>query len=121
MLIVTIKKITGMTKVTNITDESFHGKVLDSDIPVLVDFWAERCKPCELIAPVIEELADEYTGMVKVVKLNTEQCPNITSKYGIRIIPAILLFNYGQVVDKLVGVVPKQVISVMIKNLIEPN
>jgi thioredoxin 1 len=110
-----------MTKVTNETDDSFHGKVLDSDIPVLVNFWAEWCKPCKLIAPVLEELADEYIGMVKVVKLDTEQCPNITSKYGIRIIPTLLLFNYGQVVDKLVGVVPKQIISAMIKNLIEPT
>lgn len=101
-----------------LTEQDFDEKVLSSDQPVLVDFWAEWCGPCHMIAPAIEEIAAEYKGKVMVGKLNVDQHPAIAARYGIRSIPSILLFKDGQVSDQLVGAVPKAKITDMIKRAI---
>jgi thioredoxin 1 len=101
-------------KPVQITDATFESEVLKSDIPVVVDFWAPWCGPCQMIAPVIEELAAEFDGKVKITKMNTDE--NITaSQFGIRGIPTLLIFKQGQVVDSIVGAVPKSIISAKLK------
>jgi thioredoxin 1 len=91
-------------------DMNFEQEVLRSDVPVLVDFWAPWCGPCRMVAPVIDEIAKEYQGKLKVVKLNTDDNQDVAFRYGIRSIPTIGIFNNGQVVDGVLGAVPKQVI-----------
>ena len=93
------------------TDANFETEVLDSDRPVLVDFWATWCGPCRTIAPTIEELASEYDGKAKVVKLDVDNNPQTAMKYGIRSIPSLLFFKEGRPVDQMVGVVPKRVLA----------
>lgn len=90
------------------TDQNFESEVLKSDLPVLVDFWAPWCGPCRMIAPVVEEISQEYTGKLKVVKINTDENQAIAVKYGIRSIPTIGIFKGGKVVDSVIGAVPKQ-------------
>jgi thioredoxin 1 len=97
-----------MSKVVHVDDNNFKAEALDSAVPVLVDFWAAWCGPCKMIAPIIEELAVEFNGKVKVAKLDTEESRQIPARYGIRGIPTIILFNKGEVVDQIVGAVPKQ-------------
>ncbi len=97
-----------MAKPIEVTDATFEQEVLNADVPVLVDFWAIWCAPCRLIAPVVEELANEYEGKLKVAKLDVDHNPNTAVKYGIRSIPTLLIFKNGQVVDQIVGAVPKQ-------------
>ncbi len=89
------------------TDANFQEEVLQSDLPVLVDFWAAWCGPCRVIAPTIEELASEYEGRAKVVKLDVDANPQTAMAYNIRSIPTLLLFKGGRPVDQMVGVVPK--------------
>jgi thioredoxin 1 len=96
-----------MTKPAEVTDSSFEAEVLKSDKPVLVDFWAPWCGPCRMVAPVVEELADEYDGKVKFLKLNTDDNVNTAVKYGIRSIPTLLMFRGGQPVDQVIGFRPK--------------
>ncbi|MES2617547.1 MAG: thioredoxin [Bacteroidota bacterium] len=93
------------------TDASWETEVLQSDKPVLVDFWAEWCGPCRMIGPLVEELATEYEGKALIGKLNVDENPGVASKYGIRSIPTILVFKGGEVVDKIVGAVPKNMIA----------
>jgi len=89
------------------TDASFDQDVLNSEVPVLVDFWAEWCGPCKMIAPTVEHIASEYSGKVKVGKVNVDDNSAIAARYGIRGIPTLLLFKGGKVVDQRVGAVPK--------------
>ena len=93
------------------TDANFEAEVLNSDQPVLVDFWATWCGPCRTIAPTIEELATDYDGRARVVKLDVDNNPQTAMKYGIRSIPSILFFKGGLPVDQMVGVVPKKVLA----------
>ncbi len=96
-----------MGKALEFTDGNFEAEVLNSDQPVLVDFWAEWCGPCRMIGPVVEEMAGEYEGKAKIGKVNVDNNPEISVKYGIRSIPALLIFKDGEVVDQIVGAVPK--------------
>jgi thioredoxin 1 len=94
------------------SDSNFEQEVLNSgDTPVLVDFWAEWCGPCRMIGPLVEELATEYDGKAKIGKMNIDNNPNTPTKYGVRSIPTLLVFKNGEVVDKIVGAVPKTTIS----------
>ena len=94
-----------------ITDDTFEAEVIKSDIPVLVDFWAEWCGPCKMIAPIVEELANEMDGKVKFAKLDVDTNPKTATSYGIRGIPTMLIFNDGQPVDQVVGAVTKSVLK----------
>ncbi len=96
-----------MAKPAEVSDADFEREVLKADQPVLVDFWAPWCGPCRMVAPIVEELADEYQGQVKFVKLNTDDNVETAAKYGIRSIPTLLVFKGGQNVDQIIGFRPK--------------
>jgi thioredoxin 1 len=96
-----------VANVTEVSDVSFDQEVLKSDLPVLIDFWAPWCGPCKAISPVVEELAKEYAGRLKVVKMNVDDNPQTPSRYGVRGIPNLILFRGGEVADQIVGAVPK--------------
>jgi thioredoxin 1 len=100
-----------MASVAAITDTTFKQEVLESELPVLVDFWAPWCGPCRMVAPIVEEIATQYDGQVKVVKVNTDENPNTASQLGIRSIPTLIVFKGGQQVDTVVGAVPKTTLS----------
>lgn len=101
-----------------ITDGNFEEEVLKCDLPVLVDYWAPWCGPCRAMGPVIDELAQEYTGQVKVVKMNVDENPATPSKYGIRAIPTLILFKGGEVLEQITGAVSKSSIKEMISQKI---
>src|SRR5271165_2918496 len=94
-------------KIVHVTDASFEQEVLKSDTPVLVDFWAPWCGPCKAIAPILEELATELDGKLKIAKVNIDENDGIAVEYGIRAIPTMLLFKGGQVAEQIVGMMPK--------------
>ena len=98
-----------------VNDKNFSQEVLSSDLPVLVDFWATWCGPCRSIGPIIEELAKEYAGRVKVTKLNVDENPATPSQYGVRGIPTLILFRDGKIFDQIVGAVPKARLVAMIE------
>ncbi len=97
-----------------VTDSTFEQEVINGSGPVLVDFWADWCNPCHMIAPVLEELADEYQGQLKVGKVNVDENPETPARFGIRGIPTLLLFKDGELKEKVVGVQPKsQLVSLI--------
>lgn len=101
-------------KVVTVTDEEFESTVLQSDKPVILDFWAEWCQPCKMLSPTVEEIAGEYEDTIRVGKLNVDDNPNTATKYGIRGIPTLLFFKGGQVVQQMVGVKSKAEIKKVI-------
>jgi thioredoxin 1 len=100
------------------TDENFKSEVLESDLPVLVDFWAPWCGPCRMIAPVVEELAEEFAGSLKVAKLNTDDNMDTAIEYSIRSIPTLGIFHGGKMVDSIIGAVPKKALKLKLEQYI---
>ena len=100
-----------MSKPIEITDATFEEEVVNADTPVLVDFWADWCAPCKVIAPIVEELAKEYDGQIKFGKVDVDSNPKVATTYGIRGIPTLLIFKAGEPVDQVVGAVPKSVLK----------
>ncbi len=100
-----------MSSAAQVTDSTFKQEVLESEVPVLVDFWAPWCGPCRMVAPIVDEISVQYEGKVKVVKLNTDENPTVASQYGIRSIPTLMIFKGGQRVDMVVGAVPKTTLA----------
>ncbi len=93
-----------------VTEQSFDTEVVQSSVPVLVDFWAAWCGPCRAVAPTVEELAIEYAGKLKVVKVDVDENPDVSSRYGVQSIPTLLLFKNGDVVERLIGAYPKNML-----------
>jgi len=107
-----------MSEPTVVTDDNFAAEVLESDSPVLVDFWATWCGPCKMIAPIVEELAGEYDGRAKVCKMDVDSSQKTAAEFGIRSIPTLLLFKGGKVADQVIGAVPKQQITEKLDGLL---
>jgi thioredoxin 1 len=93
--------------ISNVSDDTFDNEVLQSSVPVLIDFWAPWCGPCKAIAPIVDEVANDYAGKLKVVKMNVDDNPRTPSRYGVRGIPNLILFKNGEVQQQIVGAVPK--------------
>jgi len=100
-----------MSKSVEVTDATFEEEVLKSELPVLVDFWAVWCAPCRMVAPIVEELASEKEGTLKVTKMDVDNNPDTAMKFGIRSIPTLLVFKNGEVVDQVVGAIPKSLLE----------
>jgi len=106
------------TQPVSVTDNDFADQVLQSDRPVLVDFWAEWCGPCRVLGPVIESLSQDYEGRVKVAKVDVDSSQQVAMQYGIRSIPTVMLFDKGQIVDTIIGVRPKSDYEKSLKRVI---
>jgi thioredoxin 1 len=91
----------------DVSDDNFKKEVMESDVPVLVDFWATWCMPCKMIAPVLDALAQQYTGKLKVCKINVDESPDVTAEYNIVSIPTLMLFSKGEVKEEIIGAVPR--------------
>ncbi len=96
-----------MSKLMEVTDATFEQEVINSDLPVIVDFWAVWCGPCKMIAPIMEDISQEYDGKIKVAKVDVDNNPNIAVKYGIRSIPTVMIFQDGKVKEQVIGAYPK--------------
>ena len=107
-----------MSKAAPLNDGDFKNEVEDSNVPVLVDFWATWCGPCQMMGPILDTMADEYDGRVKVMKLNVDSNPVTTSKFGVRGIPTLILFNKGEAVERVTGAVPKGTVDNLIKKVL---
>ncbi len=103
-----------MSAVVETTDDNFQKEVLDSDIPVLVDFWAPWCGPCKMLAPTLEEISRENNGKIKIVKINIDENQEMAGKFGIRSIPTMMIFNKGELKNQIVGSLPKEQIEKII-------
>jgi thioredoxin 1 len=104
-----------MNDILQLNDDTFEAEVLKSELPTLVDFWAPWCGPCRIVGPVVEELARDYAGRIKVAKMNVDENPKTPSTYNIRGIPTLILFKGGQIAEQIVGAVPKAKIDAMLK------
>jgi thioredoxin 1 len=107
-----------MAETADVTDATFEAEVLNSQQPVVLDFWAEWCAPCRAISPIIKQLAEDYDGKVKVLKMNIDENPQTPGRYGVRAIPTVLAFQNGQVVEQLQGARPKAAFEEMVSKLI---
>ena len=106
-----------MPQLTDVTDQNFQQEVLQSDKPVIIDFWAEWCAPCRQIAPIVKELASQYDD-VKIVKMNIDENPNTPGRYGVRAIPTVLAFKGGTVVEQITGARPRSAFEEMVQKLV---
>jgi thioredoxin 1 len=107
-----------MSKAMSVTDSEFTKEVIESSLPVIVDFWATWCGPCQVMGPLIDAVAEEHEGKIKVLKLNVDENPVTPAKYGIRSIPTLILFNGGEIVDRIVGAQPKGTIENLLKKVV---
>ena len=108
-----------MSKTVYLSDDNFDEEVLESKVPVLVDFWADWCGPCRRVAPVIEEIAERYVGQLKVGKLNVDENPGVASFHGIKSIPTLIFFRDGKPVEEVIGVVPKEQLVDVISRVLD--
>lgn len=104
-------------KPSHITDANFEQEVIKADVPVLVDFWAPWCGPCQMVAPMLEELAQELGGKIKIAKMNVDENPKTPPQYGIRAIPTLIIFKGGKIVEQITGVVPKDQLKSKLENV----
>ncbi len=107
-----------MAEPIELTEDNFTSEVLEADMPVMIDFWAPWCGPCHMVAPIIEDLANKYEGKIKVAKVNLDESPALASEYGVRSIPAIFIFNNGEIAERTVGVQPEDTLSAMIDRVL---
>ena len=107
-----------MVDLVQVTDENFDAEIVNSDLPAMVDFWAEWCGPCRMVAPVVEELAKEYEGKIKVAKMDVDKNRQTPAKFGIRNIPTLILFKGGEVANTIIGAQPKSSIEAELKKLL---
>ena len=107
-----------MADIMEVTDDSFDSEIINSELPAMVDFWAEWCGPCKMVGPVVEELAGEYQGKIKIAKMDVDQNRQTPAKFGIRNIPTLILFKGGKVVNTIIGAQPKTSIEGELKKLL---